>query len=76
MGRPTWDSGRATGRRAKWPPPAAAGPVRGDNYLGTADLQVDYWLSEHPTGQLPVLVAMVGFTVGGLYLLFAPVTGP
>ena len=23
------------------------------------------------TGQLPLLVAMVGFTVGGLYLLFA-----
>ena len=80
---------------------------RGDNYLGTADLQVNYWLSEHPTflawskvlgvalghvvavvaahdraikllpprhqltGQLPLLVAMVGFTVGGLYLLFA-----
>ncbi|WP_210648919.1 hypothetical protein [Nocardioides sp. SYSU D00065] len=80
---------------------------RGDDYLGTADLQVSYWLSEHPTflavtkvlavalghvvgavaahdravkllprrhqltGQLPMLVAMVGFTVGGLYLLFA-----
>ncbi|MBL0749760.1 hypothetical protein JI751_19230 [Nocardioides sp. G10] len=80
---------------------------RGDNYLGTADLQINYWLSEHPTflavtkvvavalghvvgvvaahdrairllprrhqltGQLPLLVAMVGFTVGGLYLLFA-----
>jgi hypothetical protein len=80
---------------------------RGDNYLGTADLQVDYWLSGHPTflavtkvlavalghvvgvvaahdraikllpprhqltGQLPLLFAMVGFTVGGLYLLFA-----
>ena len=80
---------------------------RGDNYLGTADLQVNYWLSAHPTflavskvaavtlghvvgvvaahdraikllprrhqltGQLPLLVAMVGFTVGGLYLLFA-----
>ena len=80
---------------------------RGDNYLGTADLQVNYWLSAHPTflavskvaavtlghvvgvvaahdraikllprrhqltGQLPLLVAMVAFTVGGLYLLFA-----
>ena len=80
---------------------------RADNYLGTADLQVNYWLSEHPTflavtkvvavalghvvgvvaahdraikllprrhqltGQLPLLMAMVGFTVGGLYLLFA-----
>ena len=80
---------------------------RGDDYLGTADLQVNYWLSQHPTflavmkvcavtlghvvgvvaahdravkllpkrhqltGQLPLLVAMVGFTVGGLYLLFA-----
>ncbi|MBS2936925.1 hypothetical protein KDN32_04100 [Nocardioides sp. J2M5] len=80
---------------------------RGDDYLGTADLQVSYWLSGHPTflavtkvlavvlghvvgvvaahdralallprrhhltGQLPLLVAMVSFTVGGLYLLFA-----
>ncbi|KRE93562.1 hypothetical protein ASG76_14025 [Nocardioides sp. Soil774] len=80
---------------------------RGDDYLGTADLQVSYWISTHPTflavtkvlavalghvvgvvaahdrairllprrhqltGQLPLLVAMVGFTVGGLYLLFA-----
>lgn len=80
---------------------------RGDDYLGTADLQISYWLSTHPTflavtkvlavalghvvgvvaahdraikllprrhqltGQLPLLVAMVGFTVGGLYLLFA-----
>ena len=80
---------------------------RGDDYLGTADLQVNYWLSAHPTflavtkvlavalghvvgvvaahdravkllpprhqltGQLPLLFAMVGFTVGGLYLLFA-----
>ncbi len=80
---------------------------RGDNYLGTADLEINYWLSAHPTflavtkvlavalghvvgvvaahdraikllprrhqltGQLPLLVAMVGFTVGGLYLLFA-----
>jgi hypothetical protein len=80
---------------------------RGDDLLGTADLQVNYWLSAHPTflavtkvvavalghvvgvvaahdrairllprrhqltGQLPLLVAMVGFTVGGLYLLFA-----
>jgi hypothetical protein len=80
---------------------------RDDNFLGTADLQVNFWLSQHPTflaitkvvavalghvvgvvaahdraikllprrhqltGQLPLLVAMVGFTVGGLYLLFA-----
>ena len=80
---------------------------RGDDYLGTADLQVNYWLSSHPTflavtkvlavvsghvvgvvaahdrairllparhhltGQLPLLMAMVGFTAGGLYLLFA-----
>lgn len=80
---------------------------RGDDYLGTAGLQVNYWLSSHPTflavtkvlavtlghvvgvvaahdraitllpkrhqltGQLPLLVAMVGFTAGGLYLLFA-----
>lgn len=80
---------------------------RGDDYLGTADLQVNYWLSSHPTflavtkvlavtlghvvgvvaahdraitllpkrhqltGQLPLLVAMVSFTAGGLYLLFA-----
>ncbi len=80
---------------------------RGDDYLGTADLQISYWLSMHPTflavtkvvavalghvvgvvaahdravkllprrhqltGQLPLLVAMVGFTIGGLYLLFA-----
>jgi hypothetical protein len=81
--------------------------TRGDDYLGTADLAVNYLLSMHPTflavtkvvavtlghvvgvvaahdraikllprrhqltGQLPLLVAMVGFTVGGLYLLFA-----
>lgn len=80
---------------------------RGDDYLATADLQVNYWLSSHPsflavtkvlavvlghvvgvvaahdrairllpdrhhlTGQLPLLLAMVGFTAGGLYLLFA-----
>ncbi len=80
---------------------------RGDDFLGTADLQINYWLSDHPsllavtkvlavalghvvgvvaahdravkllpprhqlTGQLPLLAAMVGFTVGGLYLLFA-----
>ena len=79
--------------------------VDGSNYLGTADIQVDYWLSMHPTflaftkvisivaghvlgvvaahdramkvlprrdqltGQLPLLVVMVGFTIGGLYLL-------
>lgn len=80
---------------------------RGNDYLGTATWQVNYWLSLHPTflalskvvavvvghvlgviaahdraihllpprhhltGQLPLLLAMVGFTVGGLYLLFA-----
>ena len=80
---------------------------RGDDWLGTADLQVNYWLSFHPTflavtkvlavvtghvlgvvaahdravrllparhqltGQLPLLLVMVGFTSGGLYLLFA-----
>ncbi|MEI5672693.1 MULTISPECIES: hypothetical protein [unclassified Nocardioides] len=79
----------------------------GSNYLGTGDLQVNYWLSYHPTllantkvaavvvghvlgviaahdraikvlparhqltGQLPLLFAMVGFTAGGLFLLFA-----
>jgi hypothetical protein len=79
----------------------------GSNYLGTGNLQVDYWLSYHPTllanikvlavvlghvlgviaahdrairilpkrhqltGQLPLLFAMIAFTVGGLYLLFA-----
>lgn len=79
----------------------------GANLLGTADLQVNYWLSYHPTllattkvaavvighvlgviaahdravrvlparhqltGQLPLLFAMVGFTAGGLFLLFA-----
>ena len=79
--------------------------VEGANLLGTADLQVSYWLSQHPTflavtkvvsivgghvlgviaahdramqllprrdqltGQLPLLVVMVGFTTGGLYLL-------
>ena len=79
--------------------------VDGSNYLGTADLQVSYWLSLHPTllattkvlaivgghvlgviashdramrllplrhrltGQLPMLLVMVLFTVGGLYLL-------
>ena len=79
--------------------------VDGSNYLGTADLQVNYWLSLHPTflaftkviaivtghvlgvvaahdramkvlprrdqltGQLPLLFVMVGFTIGGLYLL-------
>lgn len=78
---------------------------RGDDYLGTADLQVNYWLSRHQTflaytkvlaivgghvlgvvsahdkamqllgrrhqltGQLPLLMVMVGFTVAGLYLL-------
>ncbi len=79
----------------------------GSNYLGTGNLQVNYWLSYHPTllanikvfavvaghvlgviaahdrairilprrhqltGQLPLLFAMIAFTVGGLYLLFA-----
>jgi hypothetical protein len=79
--------------------------VNGSNLLGTADLQVSYWLSLHPTflafskvisivsghvlgviaahdravkllprrdqltGQLPLLVVMVAFTIGGLYLL-------
>ena len=79
--------------------------VDGSNYLGTADLQVNYWLTLHPTflaftkvgaivgghvlgvvaahdravrllparhqltGQLPLLVVMVGYTLGGLYLL-------
>jgi hypothetical protein len=79
----------------------------GDNWFGTADLKVNYWLSFHPTflanlkvvavvvghvlgvvaahdraikllpkrhqltGQLPLLAAMIAFTVGGLYLLFA-----
>ena len=80
---------------------------RGSDWLGTADLTVNYWLSFHPTflantkvvavvvghvlgviaaherairllpkrhqltGQLPLLFAMIAFTVGGLYLLFA-----
>ena len=79
----------------------------GSNLLGTGNLDVNYWLSYHPTllanikvlavvaghvlgviaahdrairilprrhqltGQLPLLVAMIAFTVGGLYLLFA-----
>ncbi|MDF1603927.1 hypothetical protein [Nocardioides sp. YIM 152315] len=79
----------------------------GSNFLGTGNLDVNYWLSYHPTllanikvlavvaghvlgviaahdrairilprrhqltGQLPLLVAMIAFTVGGLYLLFA-----
>ena len=78
----------------------------GSNLLGTADWQVDYWISSHPTflavakvlavvtghvlgvisahdraikllpkrhqltGQLPLLLVMVFFTVAGLYLLF------
>ncbi len=78
----------------------------GADLLGTADLQIDYWLSSHPTflavtkvlavvtghvlgviaahdravrllprrsqltGQLPLLVVMVFYTVTGLYLLF------
>lgn len=79
--------------------------VEGSDLLGTADLSVGYWLTEHPTvlavtkvtaivaghllgvvaahdralkllpprqrvsGQLPLLLVMVAFTVGGLYLL-------
>ena len=79
---------------------------KGWNLLGTADLPVSYWLSEHPTflaiikvlavvaghvlgviaahdraikllprrhqltGQLPLLLVMVFYTVTGLYLLF------
>jgi len=79
----------------------------GADYLGTADLRANDWLSYHPTlianakviavvtghvlgviaahdrairilpkrhqltGQLPLLFAMVAFTVGGLYLLFS-----
>jgi uncharacterized membrane protein len=79
---------------------------KGWNLLGTADLPVGYWLSEHPTflaiikvlavvaghvlgviaahdraikllprrhqltGQLPLLLVMVFYTVTGLYLLF------
>jgi hypothetical protein len=78
----------------------------GANLLGTADWEVSYWLSSHPTllavtkvlavvtghvlgvvsahdravavlpkrnqltGQLPLLVVMVFYTVSGLYLLF------
>ncbi len=78
----------------------------GADYLGTADWQVSYWISAHPTflavvkvlavvtghvlgvvaahdrairllpkrhqltGQLPLLVVMVFYTVTGLYLLF------
>lgn len=80
---------------------------RGDDWLGTADWSIYYWLSYHPTflavtkvlavvvghvlgvvaahdravkllprrhqltGQLPLLLVMVTFTAGGLYLLFA-----
>lgn len=79
----------------------------GSDLLGTADLQVSYWISTHPTllatvkvlaivtghvlgviashdraikllperhrltGQLPLLVVMVFYTAGGLWLLFA-----
>jgi uncharacterized membrane protein len=78
----------------------------GANLLGTADLQVNYWLTGHPTflavlkvlsvvtghvlgviaahdraikllpkrhqltGQLPLLIVMVFYTISGLYLLF------
>ncbi len=81
--------------------------VTGANLLGTADLQVSYWVTTHPTflsvtkvvaivgghvlgviashdramrllprrdqltGQLPLLVVMVAYTVSGLYLLLA-----
>ena len=80
---------------------------RRQQLFGTGNLQVNYWLSFHPTflavskvvfvvgghvlgvvaahdramrllprrhqltGQLPLLAAMIVFTVGGLYLLFA-----
>ena len=89
------------------PDPAQRPVQQRRDWLGTADLQVNYWLSYHPTflaarkvlavvlghvlgviaahdravrilpprhqltGQLPLLFAMVAFTVGGLYLLFA-----
>lgn len=79
--------------------------VTGADHLGTADLRVSYWLSDHPTllavlkvtaivgghvlgvvsahdramkllpvrdrltGQLPLLLVMICYTVGGLYLL-------
>jgi hypothetical protein len=79
--------------------------VNGSNYLGTANLQVNYWLSIHAqllailkvgaiivghvlgvisahdravrllpkrdqlTGQLPLLLVMVCYTLAGLYLL-------
>lgn len=79
----------------------------GANLFGTADLTVNFWLSQHPTllaaikvlgvvvghllavvaahdralavlsdrhrivGQLPLLVVMVAFTAGGVFLLFA-----
>ncbi|GAA4362897.1 hypothetical protein [Nocardioides caricicola] len=78
----------------------------GSNFLGTANWEISYWISYHPTflattkvvavvaghvlgviaaheraveilpkrhqltGQLPLLVAMIAFTVGGLFLLF------
>lgn len=79
----------------------------GSNWFGTADWQVNFWFTYHPTllatikvlavitghvvgvvaaheraitllparhqltGQLPLLVAMIAFTVGGLLLLFS-----
>lgn len=79
----------------------------GANLLGTADWEIDFWISQHPTalavtkvlavlaghvlgvvaahdravtllrrrdqltGQLPLLMLMVVYTAGGLYLLFA-----
>lgn len=96
-----WETGQDTLIKASDP------LTTGANYLGTADLRVNYWLSYHPTllanikviavvlghvvgviaahdrairllpprhhltGQLGMLVAMVFFTAGGLYLLFA-----
>ena len=41
--------------------------VRGDNLLGTADLQVDYWLSLHPTFlAYTKVIAIVGGHVLGV----------
>ena len=40
--------------------------VRGDNYLGTANWSVSYWLSFHPTllAVLKVLAVVTGHIVG------------
>lgn len=40
--------------------------VRGDNYLGTANLSVNYWLSFHPTllASIKVLAVVTGHIVG------------